>query len=152
VRRDAPDGPVLGAVGVPDTGNAWTFVSTEVDDPGETFTLYLVFTNPDAGPTSNLFNLNFFEVVGDGIAGPPRPPICTGTVEFGAVDSGVSDRDAGNDYCLGETLDDGRDWANLGAFVDHVDTTTEQLVAAGVLSEQERAALVRAAARSGIGR
>jgi glucose/arabinose dehydrogenase len=152
VRQDAPDGPVLGVAEVPDTSGAWTFVSTEVENPGESFTLYLVFSNPAADSSANLFNLNFFEVVGDGIAGPPPPPVCTGTVVLGEVDSGVTDRDAGNDFCLGETLDDGREWRNHGTFVAYVDELTQQLVADGVLTSAERAALVRSAARSDIGR
>jgi hypothetical protein len=85
------------------------------------------------------------------VAGPPRPPICEGTIAFDGVDSGVEDRDAGNDFCVGWTLDDHRDWASRGQFLNHVDTTTDQLVADGVITPQEKGALVRAAARSGIG-
>lgn len=151
VRQDAPDGELLGAATVPDTGGEWTFVSTDVDDPGETFTLYLVFANPDVGPATNLFNLNFFDAVGEGVAGPPPPPVCTGSVTFAGVDSGVDDRDAGNDRCISDTLDDGRDWANHGEFVAHVAATTQDMVAAGLISQRERAALIRAAAQSRIG-
>jgi hypothetical protein len=86
------------------------------------------------------------------VAGPPRPPICEGTIVFGTADSGVADRDAGNDFCVGWTLDDHRDWPSAGAFIEHVDTTTDQLVSDGVITPREKGALVRAAARSGIGR
>lgn len=151
VRKDGPDGELLGSATVPDTGGAWTFVSTPVEDPGDTFTVYLLFSNPGADPSAQLFNVNFLEAVGDGVAGPPRPPICEGTVTFDGVDSGVEDRDAGNDFCVGWTLDDHRDWESHGAFIDHVDATTEQLVAEGVITPRERGSLIQAAARSRIG-
>ena len=64
LRMNAPDGALLGTATVPNTGGDYTFVSADVTDPGETFTLYLVFTNPAAAPTDNLFNLNFFEAIG----------------------------------------------------------------------------------------
>ncbi|OLF11475.1 hypothetical protein BLA60_10915 [Actinophytocola xinjiangensis] len=61
IRRDAPDGPVLGSVAVPVTGGGttWTEVTAPVTDPGGTHALYLVFTNP--ATTGTLFNLDRFE-------------------------------------------------------------------------------------------
>ncbi len=63
VRADAPDGTLLGSAAVPDTGGDWTFVTTSVTDPGDTITLYLVYTNPAATTAQNLFNVNFFEAI-----------------------------------------------------------------------------------------
>lgn len=73
LRRDAPDGALLGRAIAGDGGD-WSFVTAQVADPGETFTLYLVFVAPAGGPTTELFDLNFFEAVGKGIAGPPPRP------------------------------------------------------------------------------
>lgn len=69
-RMNAPDGELLGSVDVPDTGGpqAWTDVAMDVTDPGETFTLYLVFTGEDTSVEEGLFNLNYFEAVLDGHA------------------------------------------------------------------------------------
>jgi PKD repeat protein len=150
LRANAPDGDVIASIGVPDTAGEWVSVTTEIDDPGETISLYLVFTHPDGG--SDLFNVNFFEAIGEGIAGPPPAPVCTGTIVFGSIDSGVEDRDAGDGRCVGDLLEDGRDWPNHGAFVAHVRTETAALVADGVLSSAERTTLVRTAARSDVGK
>ncbi|NDL59531.1 PQQ-dependent sugar dehydrogenase [Phytoactinopolyspora mesophila] len=151
LRRDAPDGELLGAAEVTNTGGDWEFVSTEVNDPGTTFTAYLVFTNPDADADAELFNLNFFDAIGEGVAGPPPSQVCEGTIVLGVADSGVEDRDAGTGTCVSELLDDGREWRNRGEFVSHVDGVTRDLLADAVITSNERALLVRAAARSGIG-
>ncbi|MPZ25018.1 MAG: carbohydrate-binding protein [Micromonosporaceae bacterium] len=74
LRRDAPDGALLGSAPVGDTGGEWVTVTAPVADPGETFALHLVFTAPAGGPATDLFDLNFLEAVGKGVAGPPRPP------------------------------------------------------------------------------
>jgi glucose/arabinose dehydrogenase/PKD repeat protein len=151
-RMDAPDGPLLGSAEVENTAGEWEFVSAELEDPGVTFTLYLVFTNPDADPAASLFNVNFLQVIGEGIAGPPRPPACDGTIAFGGRDSGVADRADLGGSCVSELLDDGRQWSSHGAFVSHVDTVTRQLADDGVITAGERAALVRAASRSDVGK
>nr|WP_269134576.1 PQQ-dependent sugar dehydrogenase [Spiractinospora alimapuensis] len=150
LRQDAPDGEALATVAVPDTGGEWADVSADVTDPGHPFTLYLAFTDTDGDSEVSLFDLNYFEVVGDGITGPEREGECEGTVTFGDVDSGVADRMTG-DGCLGELLDDGRDWANHGAFVQHVTQTTRDLMEQEVITGQERSALISSAARSDVG-
>jgi cytochrome c len=48
-RADSPTGELLGLVAVPNTGGWGEVVTPTVDlnDPGRSITLYLVFTNPD---------------------------------------------------------------------------------------------------------
>ncbi|WP_158564241.1 ThuA domain-containing protein [Jiangella anatolica] len=69
LRRDAPDGPLLGTGQVPATGAAYADVRVEVDDPGESFTLYAVF--PGAGER----RLNFIEADGKGAATTTKPEV-----------------------------------------------------------------------------
>ncbi len=70
LRLDAPDGALLATVTVLDTGGANTYASqtTPIADPGGTHRLYLVFRSITGGPTTSLFNLNWFELVGGGVA------------------------------------------------------------------------------------
>jgi cytochrome c len=70
LRNDAPDGTLLAAVTITDTGSGNTFASqtTPIAAPGGTHRLYLVFQSITGGPATNLFNLNWFELVGGGIA------------------------------------------------------------------------------------
>jgi hypothetical protein len=70
LRLDAPDGTLLTAATVNDTGGANTFASqtTPITAPEGSHRLYLVFQSVAGGPTTNLFNLNWFELVGGGIA------------------------------------------------------------------------------------
>lgn len=67
-RVNAPDGELLGSVDVPSTGGwqEWTDVTMDVTDPGETFTLYLVFDGEGPAVEDGLFNVNYFEAVLDG--------------------------------------------------------------------------------------
>ena len=70
LRRDAPDGPLLGTGEVPATGPAaYADVRVELDDPGESFTLYAVF--PGAGER----RLNFIEADGKGAATTTKPKV-----------------------------------------------------------------------------
>ncbi|SDU61457.1 Glucose/arabinose dehydrogenase, beta-propeller fold [Jiangella alkaliphila] len=69
LRRDAPDGPLLGTGQVPATGSGYADVAVEVDDPGESFTLYAVF--PGAGER----RLNFIEADGKGAATTSKPKV-----------------------------------------------------------------------------
>jgi glucose/arabinose dehydrogenase len=70
LRLDAPDGPLAAAVTITDTGGNGSFASqtTPITDPGGTHRLYLVFRSVGGGPATSLFNLNWFELVGGGIA------------------------------------------------------------------------------------
>lgn len=71
MRRDGPDGSVLGTASVPATGglNRFADVTVPVDDPGESFSLYLVF--PDAGER----RVNFIEANGKGASSTTRPVV-----------------------------------------------------------------------------
>jgi cytochrome c len=70
LRLDAPDGPLLTAVTVTDTGGGNSFASqtTPLAASEGTHRLYLVFRSVPGGPVGNLFNLNWFELVGKGVA------------------------------------------------------------------------------------
>jgi cytochrome c len=72
LRLDAPDGPVASTAIVLDTGgnNNFATQTTALADPGGTHRLYLVFQPVAGGPATNMFNLNWFELVGDGVAEP----------------------------------------------------------------------------------
>jgi len=103
-RRDAPDGELLGSVGVENTGDWANIVdkTVELDDPGVTFDLYLVFTNPDYDPAGqDLLSLDTVTFEGAGIARPgeppPEPPSCPG---------------AHSDEFDGDALDRGR-WTKI---------------------------------------
>ena len=67
---DSPAGPTIGTVQVPVTGGwqSWTNVVMPVTDPGGTHELFFVFVNnPGDG---GLFNINWFEFVGQGVGTP----------------------------------------------------------------------------------
>jgi cytochrome c len=70
---DAPDGALVATATVLDTGgnNSYASQSTPLTDPGGTHRLYLVFRSVAGGPATNLFNLNWFELVGGGVAEAP---------------------------------------------------------------------------------
>jgi hypothetical protein len=70
LRLDAPDGTLLSSITVTDTGGNNTFASqtTPIAAPSGPHRLYLVFRSIAGGPTTSLFNLNWFELVGGGIA------------------------------------------------------------------------------------
>ncbi|WP_265521974.1 ThuA domain-containing protein [Oerskovia flava] len=70
LRRDAPDGELLGTAEVPATGlGNFTDVRVDVTDPGETFTLYVVL--PGAGER----RVNFIEANGKGNSPTSRPEV-----------------------------------------------------------------------------
>jgi cytochrome c len=73
LRLDAPDGPIAAVVTLTDTGgnNVFQSQTAPLTDPGGTHPLYLVFQSVAGGPASNLFNLNWFEFVGGGVAAEP---------------------------------------------------------------------------------
>ena len=75
VRKDSKTGQLLGSADVPNTGGfqVWNYVDVPIIDPGETFDLFLVFR----GASGYLYNVNWIDFVGAGIAaGPPTigPP------------------------------------------------------------------------------
>ncbi len=85
LRRDAPDGPLLGTAQVPATGPAsYVDVPVAVTDPGESFTLYVVF--PGAGER----RLNFVEADGKGASPTSKPEVA---VTAPAADAGLEPGD-----------------------------------------------------------
>ncbi|PSL07024.1 PKD domain-containing protein [Haloactinopolyspora alba] len=78
LRKDAPDGELLGTVDVPVTGSYDDVVerTADVTDPGGTFTLYMVFRNDEwtsGGP--DLFALDYLRFQGDGVSVPIGPQV-----------------------------------------------------------------------------
>jgi cytochrome c len=70
LRLDAPDGPILSTATINATTGTGSYAtqSVPVTDPGGAHRLYLVFQAVPGGPTSALFNLNWLEFVGTGVA------------------------------------------------------------------------------------
>jgi cytochrome c len=71
LRRDAPDGELVGTAGLEaaDRPNQFTDVTVELADPGETFELFIVF------PGDGERRLNFFEADGKGVSPETRPQV-----------------------------------------------------------------------------
>lgn len=77
---------------------------------------------------------------------------CGGNVMLGTIDSGVSDR-AVNGPCVNDLIvDTPNTWGNHGEFVSHVSKVTLDLMKARKLSAVERSRIMKAAARSDVGR
>jgi len=73
VRLDAVDGPILTTATLTSTGNTatWQSQTTPVTDPGGAHRMFLVFRSVAGGQTGgNLFNLNWAEFGGTGVAQP----------------------------------------------------------------------------------
>ncbi|WP_275005879.1 ThuA domain-containing protein [Promicromonospora iranensis] len=106
LRQDAPDGELLGTAEVAGTGvRHFTDVRVDVDDPGESFTLYVVFPGPGER------RLNFVEAVGKGAAETTRPEVAItspeGGVEPGQVEVVAEATDAENTVSQVELFVDG---------------------------------------------
>ncbi|SFP03313.1 Ig-like domain (group 3) [Amycolatopsis arida] len=102
------------------------------------------------GNASEIGSVTFTVVAADSDACPGsdvRP-----TVVIGNHDSTVANVDTGNGCTINDLIDEHGEYANHGQFVKHVRQVTADLVARGVISEQERARIVRAAARSDVGK
>jgi X-Pro dipeptidyl-peptidase len=83
-------------------------------------------------------------------------PVCESvdpraTVVVGGVDSGVPNRALAGNCTINDHILDDEPWPNHGLFVDHVTEVSGELMAAGVVDNSERAALIRAAAMSELG-
>ncbi len=70
MRLDSPTGPILDTVTIAATAGTGSYATQTfpVTDPGGEHRLYLVFQAVPGGPTSALFNLNWMEFVGTGVA------------------------------------------------------------------------------------
>jgi X-Pro dipeptidyl-peptidase len=71
---------------------------------------------------------------------------------MGGVDSGVPNYALAGNCTINDHILDDEPWSNHGRFVDHVTDVSGELVAAGLIDNSERAALIRAASMSEIGR
>jgi X-Pro dipeptidyl-peptidase len=90
------------------------------------------------------------------VGGPLAMPVCESvdpraTVVVGGVDSGVPNRALAGNCTINDHILDDEPWSNHGLLVDHVTEVSGELVAAGVVDNSERAALIRAAAMSELG-
>ncbi|WP_157574368.1 sialidase family protein [Jiangella muralis] len=74
------------------------------------------------------------------------------TVVIGGVDSGVPNRAAGGGCSINDRIADERAWDDHGPFVRHVGAVADQLLSEGVIDDREHGAMIRAAARSAVGR
>ena len=78
LRKGAPDGDLLGTAEVEGTGvSDFTDVRVDVDDPGESFALYVVFPGPGER------RLNFVEANGKGVSDTTRPEVAITSPEAG---------------------------------------------------------------------
>jgi glucose/arabinose dehydrogenase/PKD repeat protein/regulation of enolase protein 1 (concanavalin A-like superfamily) len=109
LRRDAPDGPLLGTAQVPATGPvSYVDVRVAVTDPGESFTLYAVF--PGAGER----RVNFIEADGKGSSPTSKPkvaitaPTPEADLEPGEIAVRASATDAENTITKVEFFADGQ--------------------------------------------
>ncbi|NEE03496.1 ThuA domain-containing protein [Phytoactinopolyspora halotolerans] len=129
LRRDAPDGELLGTAEVPATsGGRYVDVPVEVSDPGDSFTLYAVF--PDAGER----RLNFIEADGQGVSPTTKPkvsitsPTADDELEPGEIEITAEAGDAENEITEVEFFVDGE---SIGA-----DDTAPYAVTWDVAEEQ----------------
>ncbi|HEX6327046.1 MAG TPA: Xaa-Pro dipeptidyl-peptidase [Jiangellaceae bacterium] len=91
------------------------------------------------------------------VGGSLAMPVCENvdersTVVIGGVDSGVPNHALAGNCTINDHILDGEPWSNHGLFVDHVTDVSGELLAAGVIDHAERAALIRAASMSNVGR
>ncbi|MPZ97010.1 MAG: hypothetical protein GEU96_19385 [Propionibacteriales bacterium] len=82
---------------------------------------------------------------------PCDPPDANPTVVMGDVDSDVPNRHAEAGCTVDDLIRDEDSWNSKGPFMVHVQDVSARLTTRGVISSQERAAIISAAARSSIG-
>ena len=70
----------------------------------------------------------------------------------GGVDSGVPNGSLAGACTINDHVLDTEEWPDHGQFVRHVTEVGKRLVAADVITGRQRSAIIRAAARSGVGR
>src|SRR5690625_1868313 len=109
LRRDAPDGDLLATAEVPSTGGLARYIDVpvEIEDPGESFTLYVVF------PGEGERRLNFFEADGKGVSPTTKPrvavtaPTASDELEVGEITVSAEATDAENEITQVEFFVDG---------------------------------------------
>ncbi|SDY89583.1 Ig-like domain (group 3) [Micromonospora pattaloongensis] len=104
-----------------------------------------------AGNTSTVGSVTF-EVVASA-PGTTCPVVDSrATVVVGTVDSGVRNRPVRLECTINNLIKDEREWATHDKFVTHVETVTGQLYWNGKITYAEKAAIVKAAKQSGVGK
>jgi cytochrome c len=70
LRLDGSEGDLLAVVDVEGTGGwqSWTDVTIPIQDPGGSHALFLVFRSSDGGDNGALFNINWIDFMGKGVA------------------------------------------------------------------------------------
>ncbi|MPV50573.1 copper-binding protein [Pseudactinotalea sp. HY160] len=74
------------------------------------------------------------------------------TVTIDGIDTGVANADLGDGCTINDLIDEAGDYENHGQFVRHVGDVVRPLADDGILTQREVGAILRAAARSQIGR
>ncbi len=106
---------------------------------------------------------NWYARTADDFGGVSESPVFTFTtcsastvgepIVIGDQNSGVADRLVSADCTtITDRIDADGAWKSHRAFVDHVDKVTAKLVTDGVITKRERAAIMKAAARSDVGK
>ncbi|WP_166848302.1 OmpL47-type beta-barrel domain-containing protein [Isoptericola sp. BMS4] len=119
-----------------------------VSDPGAHTLRYRA--TDDAGNTSTTQTLPF-------LVSRAGTDVCPAsdereTVIVGGVDSGVANVDTGDGCTVADLVDADGEYANHGAFVSHVRDVATTLADDGTIDKKDRPKLVRAAARSDVGK
>lgn len=122
----------------------------EVSQPGAHMVSYRATDN--AGNTSEPGMIHFTVVERDG-GGDACPDSDTrDTVIIDGQDTGVQNADTGDGCTISDLIAADAAYASHGAFVEHVDAVTDQLMADGAISGREKGRIMRTAARSDIGK
>ena len=97
----------------------------------------------------SIAEVEVFAAAADSPSACPRPDDAD-TVIIGDVDTGIPNVDIGDGCTIDDVIDDEGDWHVRGQFLRHVNEVSKDLVVAGVISTRDRAAVIRAAARSDV--
>ncbi len=74
------------------------------------------------------------------------------TVIIGVNDTGVPNVDTGNGCTINDLIAEDAEYGTHNKFVNHVNTVTDELVTAGVITSQQRSLIVQAAIDSDVGK
>ncbi len=118
-----------------------------LDRPGE---YTVAFRATDNAENTASGDVSFTVVAGGDDACPDSDT--RETVVIGDNATGVANVDTGNGCTINDLIDEDGEYANHGAFVDHVSTVADELAEAGIIEKREKGRLVRAAARSDVGK
>jgi PKD repeat protein/glucose/arabinose dehydrogenase len=145
LRRDDPDGDLLGVAEVPVTGdyNNVVEVTVDLEDPGDTFVLYAVFRNPEwteGGP--DLFAFDWLRFEGAGVADQSAPQVTVeaspteGPAPLEVTFSGTATSPEGHDIVAYEwDFDDGT--TATGSDAEHTYTEAGEYLAVLTATDAE---------------